>query len=491
MRGSVTTICCLLLVAVSATARPDPGRFFRIVRLYGDPVYRMGDHDIALSGAYQSRSEESGPDSGSGFSEYYDVETEFNRTIDNDLALKGITLKSDQLRSGSFAYSAGIKGRYSDVSKLLRNDMIGKSDIYENVSVQENLYADLDKEHNRYFQFLKSWKWFAGFDAVGKLEAGGVYDRMFSEERLTDIDSEYRKRKQIRGWGNLDFMPQAGWGKPVPVTPVYQAFEIERSLSESGVIRGPLSDRTMVRIARWLATEYPLRRTRDRHTKYFFAALDTIVKKDSAMVNCSTNGYAIMDVRDKTWNSVPLLWNGLKVVFGAVGSLRAGYENTRYSTLDTSSGWDGRGFEFEQQSRYFSFSLLWGQALSPHLHYLIEASAPPSFSSEKSPDGLRAFLPDSAPHAHLDMSVYYLVTDRLHLSATMTSLPLRYIVPYTQPASLEISARYFIEDRITLKTSFTHKYYEDRLEREWGDRYVYTMTQTNANYLKLELFYDL
>jgi hypothetical protein len=328
----------------------------------------------------------------------------------------------------------------------------------------------------------KNMYWFFGLETESKSDFSGQYGRTFIDDKLSSIYASMAKGKYVNLTEYVWIKPSIGRGKPTFVTPIYRAFEIERALKDAGALNGTLSDSTMVRIAQWLASEFSVIETKDRPRKYVFAALDTILCKDSAIIKSPQTAYALMNAVEKHDNTFPFVFNGLKVSFFATMAyqgryLYGNYYNSTFEIQTTSI----QDSYFEYEIGFPALNLEWGRALSPHFFFLLNIETSTLFSSYS--NGI--WFDKNRLQATSGFSLYYLVNDRLYFDAGISGLTAKYGERLRQPDTLRLSARYFIEQHIALELTLTH-----------GDGYSgdtwprYKSIETISDHLNLELFYD-
>jgi hypothetical protein len=474
---TVLLACLYLLISVPSNAAEN-SRFFRILKLYSDPAYHASDRKLFVKGDYYSASNDSVPTE-IGFSRESDTVRKFKRTASHDLGVKGIWLKGNAWSSRRTDLNAGLKGKYACSSMVRSNELIGREDIEQDLEVSENLYINFSQLSDKYFIVGDHQKCFIGYKVWSMAELMGDYERSYTCYQLSSNVSMIEKQKTVDLAERLGFEPSVGWGKPTFVTPLYRAFEIERALKESGAVQGNLSDATMVRIAQWLAAEFSVTETKDRPRKYVFAALDTILKRDSAAIKSPQTTFALMNAVEKHDNAFPFLFDGMKLSIAGVVQARIGYEDARRSpSFMDEELYGGAGIVFDQINDFPFLRLEWGMAFSPHFFISVNAHTSSVLSY------LEELELGSEYQLLSDASLYYLVNDRIYLDLGFRNLSLSFTSDINQPDLIWLSGHYFIEERIGLVLTVTHGYDENIY------RYNHRSIQTITDRLTLELQYE-
>jgi|GEM_PF-2635991 hypothetical protein len=478
-KSLIAAFSLLLLFALFCHA--DSARFYRILKLYSDPTYRASDRKLFMTGTYDSKSSDSVPKE-QGMLQENDEMSVFKRTATHDLGAKGVWLKGDARQTMRDSVRIGLAGNYSCSSSVRSNAIIDRKDVKQTLKVSEDLSVDLSRTLEKYFSIRNNKFWFFGLEAESKADLSGFYGRNFDDEKLSYSYATMTKYKYVDLEEHIWIKPSIGWGKPAFVTPIYRAFEIERALKDAGALKGALSDSTMVRIAQWLASEFSVIETKDRPRKYIFAALDTILCTDSAIIKSPQTAYTLMNVVEKHDNTFPFLFNGIKVSLFATIAYNGRYEYGNYysSSFEIQNG--PQEFYSEYEIEFPALNLEWGKALSPHFFFLLNIETSTLFQSYSD---LPWFDKDRL-QVTSGLSLYYLVNDRLYLDAGFTGLTARFGERLRQPDTLLLSARYFIEQHIALELTLTHGHgYSDD---SWPNRYK--SIEMIADHLNLELFYD-
>jgi hypothetical protein len=466
-----------LLFLFALFCHADSARFYRILKLYSDPTYRASDRKLFATGTYDSKTTDSVP-SEQGMLQENDETKVFKRTATHDLGAKGIWLKGDARQTMRDSVRIGLAGNYSCSSSVRSNAIIDRKDVKQTLKVSEDLSVDLSRTLENYFSIRNNKFWFFGLEAESKADFSGFYGRNFDDEKLSYSYATLTKNKYIDLEEHIWIKPSIGWGKPTFVTPVYRAFEIERALKDAGALKGALSDSTMVRIAQWLASEFSVIETKDRPRKYIFAALDTILSKDSAIFKSPQTAYALMNVVEKHDNTFPFLFNGLKVSLFAEMAYQVGYDYGKqyYSIFEIQTSPTQNSY-YEGEIGFPALNLEWGKALSPHFFFLLNIETSGLFNNY----GNLSWFDKHQLQVTSGFSLYYLVNDRLYLDAGFTGLTAKFGERLRQPDTLLLSARYFIEQHIALECTLTHGYSYD----SW-----YKSIETVSDHFNLELFYD-
>jgi hypothetical protein len=482
------TLSCLYLLFSASSNAADNSRFFRILKQYSDPVYHALDRKIFVEGEYNARLNDSMP-AETGLAEENDEIRTFNRSGAHDAGIKVLTLKGDAWSAYRTEADVGLRGTFSTGSIVRSNAMIGREDIDQRVNASENLYCTVAWSMDRYFPVTSRKKCFAGLRLRSKTSAQGDYRRNYTSYELNSSYAAFSKTRTGTVDGHFAFEPAGGVGKPVFITPVYRAFEVERSLKEAGAIRGQLSDSTMVSIAQWIAAEFSENETRDRPRKYIFAMLDTILAKDTMAIDSSRSAFALMNAVEKHDNAYPDMFDGVKVYVGGLMAIRSGYEQSKRMIIqpyDTLTMRDDAGYYGGMESYFPSFNLEWGKAISRHffLSLLAEGYA------------FNIYLDDPAielvsnPGSLIRGTLHYLVNDRFFLDMGFGDFRLDRMLSIRQPDQVWLRGNVFIEEKIGLIVSLVHGYsYHDYSHYSFYNFY-HTKVETATDRITLELQYE-
>jgi hypothetical protein len=448
------TLFCILSILSGSAA--DNARFFRILKLYSDPVYHASDRKLFIEGEYNSTSNDSVPKE-TGFAREYDKIQNFKRTASHDLGVKGVWLRGDAWLSRRTDLNAGLKGEYACSSMVRSNELIGRADIEQYLNVGENLYLDLSQSSDRYFSIRGRQKGFLGYKVWSTALIEGIVHRDSINSQLSSHSISVRGDKSTTITEYIGLEPSVGWGKPVFVTPIYRAFAIERALKKAGAVQGDLSDKTMVRIAQWLAAGSSATEIKDRPRKYIFAALDTILKKDSAAIKSPQTTDALMNAIEKHDNAFPFFFDGVKLSIAGNMNVASGYEEMERKLPGVEETlYGGDGFFFNSNSYFPFLKLEWGIVFSPYLFFSLGGKTPPLFPSYWKDLEVR-----SDYQLKLDGSFYYLINERLYLDMGFCNLLLGVKMDINQPDQLFLRGHYFIEDKVELVLALTHGYVEN------------------------------
>jgi hypothetical protein len=485
-----STISILFLLLFTSFGHADSGRFQRILKLYSDPAYRASDRKFFVTGDYNSTSGDSVPKE-QGLSEDNDAISIMKRTASNDFGVKGALLKGNESKTLRYDMRLGVKGNYACTSNVRSNTMIGNKDITQNTSLYEDLYIDLSGSYENYFNIGKIKHCFFGVDAASDADLSGDYNRLYENYKLSSNSTEVNKVKSIFLKEQITINPSIGWGKPVFATPVYRAFEIERALKEAGVLNGELSDITIVKIAQWIASEFSVTETKDRPRKYIFAALDTILCKDSSVNEYPQTSFTVMNVIEKHDNTFPFLFDGFKISFLAAVKFPSVYEYYRYSysSLDPKynyGSYDGYGGYSEYQCDFPALYIQWGKALSSHFFFTFNALSNKMFCFYDNIGEDSKLSENHQKYLTTGFSFYYLVNDRVFFDAGLSDSAIRFDTKLKQPNLIWLSCHYFIEEKIGLDLSFTHGYADNSGKQS----YYEASTKTITDKIKLELSYE-
>jgi hypothetical protein len=448
-------ILTFILLSLSAPAFANTSRFFRILKLYEGKTYCARDRDAFVQGNYNSKSDDDNPDA-VAFTEEGDRIQTFRRIIHDSCGIDAKKYWGDSLHSRERHFNLGLTGTYADSSKKRSNALMQASDSWDDLSIEQTLSTDYTFDAKNYRQFKnKPRYWFWEAKATISSRIYGSYSEYCAQENLSAIAKFDRKTKNGVVGERASLSPRIGLGRQRPVTPVYQAFEVERALRETGIIHGELSDAAMVGIAQWLATRFAIKNTRDLPDKFISAGLDSILQADTNVQLTALNGYSVHRVKERTDRRLPWLVAGLEFSVGVLEELSMDY----YYSSDRMQI-DNRNndeIQFDQENDVGSIGFDWGLPMSDRWFLHCNTSWNPMHINE---NGIKTTT--GLMRLNWDLSLYYLITDRIYFDCIVNSLPCIIIVPLKQPFHLSLGFTFFLEDHISIGLSFDRFYNDNR-----------------------------
>lgn len=473
IKVKIQTFIFLLIIIITSFARqPRNERFFRILKLYQDPVYKAKDRDVFFDFGYWSHYEED-LENGTGLSSDYDDTYEFERDMDLDFGIDIKRLGGDSIRTAEFNIITGISGEYNKKSDKTENTLIDKSDISDVESKDLKVYITTNLDLSKYRTSLFSEKKreerlkrknrqikrnrFLGVELNIDGNADLYQNRNFYNEQLDNYYySLYEKEVFIgRIEGNVKL--KGGWGHKYPLTPVFRAFQIERVLLESGSIIHELPDETMIRIAQWLARESDYSIRYDRPEKFLYKSLDSIISIDSSITQIKMNGYSYNYVKETA--SIPYGFLDHGIQFYMMGNQSAAL-NFFHDFNDTSIYNGDFNFDWWQTPYAISFNLDISHPITSKL--FLKTHLEKGFFVKSEADNGGATLELNPTTFFYDLSFYYWLNDRILLNAFAEEVEAFLIIPKHWPKLAGMSFQFFIADKVILnvgleKRSYTYK----------------------------------
>jgi len=456
----------------------DKERFFRIMELYQDAAYRLGDGE--LRGA---------------------VSAKLNKTeVISD------TISSLCRHDDHFASNRSLNGRIESHYRRTRGNSqvvrdffaaIRGSGVFENnEEIDYNAFSQLGDTlrgyHNQAMAEVKTHYSHEHFFNNRKHDITTFIDILFGMDAQAIRDRHGKRQYRGSPFGNTEYHEKMrrysgaitgeigfGYGKQIPVNHIYRAFEIERALRESGVIQGNLSDSTILDLAYWLANEWVLVDLHERPEKFFYSALNHILASDSAFYAPNMNSYSVMKVRDKVNHDYPFIKKGLKIRLSSNYTINNTYEKTGrwYGTSDTTDF--GPGLISHHFASFFTPTVSIGVPALPWLFFASELQSGALLNTDV---GLR--LRDSFDTFFWNFDVFFLVTEKVMVHGKINRWELS---KNTSPQSILARFRYYVEDNIYLDVDFTYEW----IRHTNFDYYSYPNEKKHEGTVMLGLVYDL
>ncbi|MBN1577458.1 MAG: hypothetical protein JW913_12950 [Chitinispirillaceae bacterium] len=427
----------LTVLPVDGIERNSIFRFHRLLRQYDQPDYRASDRDIFADIEYSGQTREEKPRystvsrEGSGYQSYY---LDFSDT----LGFTGRRLRSSSTKQSDQKLMLSLSGAIDRRSEVTDNSLTGfnstSSDEYWKAcgsikySGAIRRYSRLSFLHKLLFLELNT-----------NADVSGVYyrDRHFTHNVDRYSDSTYMNTARSRNaGGGIGLRPAVGYGKRLPVAPIYKAFEIERKLKKAGALRSDLSDTTLMKLAQLCGSLESFRVNHDRPDKYVMRQLEKIVSGDSAVDSVQLQAFALFKAYETFSEQMPLLFKGFEV------KLRADADLYYYYYLNSNSDRYSDPNPYQALTIDLDFmnplELEWTLPVVSRL--FIELGIGPRYDCSNNPlrfDGT--------------IGAYFFITDFIVAHASISEIPVYIAAPYDTPDRFELETDIFLEDHFSLK----------------------------------------
>jgi hypothetical protein len=448
----VSSFIALYCLTILSPIDAGESRFLRIVRQFKNATYAAADRDLLLDFSYDANSNHDRKNA-DGLTSDYDATSDFQRTIDGMVGGELEQLKGTGTTQESRRVEFGLRGHYHEQAHTESNRLLARGDTNQSNNSQATLYADYQRDYERHFGF-KRWngKPFWSLGRFARLSGSDQRTGEYTSGTL-EIGSPV-SIKEIDRSGNLHFgvQPEIGYGWQSPVWPVYYAFEVERKLKECGALHGELSDQTLLSIANHCASIEAYKLNHDKSAKFFMAGLDSIIRTDTMTDLSPATMFTAFKVREAVDNNFPHFFAGFR---GALYLHQyASFWLREYRRIDNVNsqgniGIQNPGFQPDfDQDNSFGISLQWGIPITARIFGTIGTDLPIGGS-----DRAIADLRDKRNFWGIDL--YWFFTDRILVTGSIDDLPAIAIVPCDWPHNSSLTARYFIEDRISIDLTLT------------------------------------
>ncbi len=438
-------ICSLLLLVyvfrTAAVERSSIFRFHHLLKRYDYPDYRASDRDIYNDFQYSADLSERSASYSTLSYEGMDV-SQYSLDFSDTLGFAWRSLHSSAVRQYEHTLSVYAAGSIQKRSDETENSMTG---FYESRS-EEMLrgrgmlhYTTMYRRYNR-ISFLND-RLFAECRAITWIHGQYIRERIYNKDMNRNRDStSILLKTRKNGDGSFTLFPVVGFGKRVPVAPMYKAFEIQRKLKRTGVVREKLSDSTLMRLARLVGSLESFKLRNDRYDKYLMKELETIVSADSAVDTARLNAFALFKAYETFSEQMPLLFTGFEVTLGVSGWLtydqQIYYQNHPDPYSRSMNYWNSPGFGFNLDVRH-PLRLSWTLPIVSRFFFEL-GIRPPYFYS------------DSWFNYATEVGAYYFITNRVLLHGSVSDIPSYIAVPRSLPQRYDLEMTVYLEDHLSL-----------------------------------------
>lgn len=439
-------------------------RFYKAMEQFDFPEYKFGAGGISLWFNYNERLDNNtskpNPDIPYNTNTNQSYYQNFNGNGDANYKIKKMSKENSFTNNLIFSFD----GSQNETGDISTNDLNGYYDTSSRKESYGDFTLDDDFEVEKYFNIKKS-----GQNPFVKLNVAvsGTYldsrvHRYNSDNNY--FSSNYSKTKIYTFL--LNVIPSIGFGKRKPIYPIYQSFEIERKLKQSGALKGKLSDQSIQSLAAVIVSSEKITSKHTRPYKYIVCAIDSVLRNDSNVSISKLDGFVYGKISEAFWGEGRTNFD-----YG----IRSGFELTNdsnrivsYFRNESQDAPDSSMKKFYNPDRLNIYSEC-TVPLYKRLFFEYKVSIPIFDRS-----GFTAL--DSGS---LHLGLIYFITDKFWCNASVGSLPLKNLVPSGErPGVINAELRYFLEDRVSVNLRYSNWY----SKTAYGDLPGSKMNNTNYLY---------
>jgi hypothetical protein len=479
----------LLFFSFIASTFGDNARFFRLLQNYENPRYQAEHRFIFGDFSYDADRADNRPET-MAFDYAGDGRSFYSKVATGHLGIQNEQLFEMPLVLQATKLNAKINGDYRDVANATYNNMINAGDTMGDRNYQLGLDGTYDWNVERYHERAKK-KMPIAYGFFMNVLSNNYYQikRTFSHKTLSDTIFTINGTKQIDSKINFSIEPNFGWGKPVAITPLLKALAIERSLKVSGALSADLPDATILRIADWIASEKKYDLPHDLHEKFFYAKIDSIMKKDSIVVNL--NPFFSYKIAEDVHRYVPELRKGVQLFFSLKSRMLFGFEYEEYLYQNTEGLKPFSSPISETGLDAFYLSFYWGIPFTQQLFGTLSGRCKPLLIAAFDDAGAssKPLFSIESIQALWQADLNYLVTDRIFIQASIRDIPAWLIAPHAAPSTVYFEATYFLEDQLSLKATWGKLFKRPQSPLPWEHSFDDAADAISQDYFSLGASY--
>jgi hypothetical protein len=424
-------------VLSSAIEKGSIFRFYNILRKFDNPVYSAKDRDIIGNIDYSSLQYDSIIPSVSTISELGNFDEKYRMNFTGAIGFTGRKIKSSPAFQSDDSITSIFTGEINKETRLSGNQSLGTFDT----SVERNRSA------NALIDFRKSIRFYSPFSLLPRhlfgeiqtsVSASGNYrvrdDRYHYQSRYAN----YYKTIQKEALGSIALSPIVGFGKRLPIAPVYKAFEIERKLKKVRALRSDFSDSTLLKLSALIGSIESFKVNYDRPDKYYMKQIEKIVRNDASCDSVLFDAFALFKAFETLGEAFPLLFHGFEIKLITTFSLSEEYYRTYFSSdfrNPISNSYSGMNFDWSMSQLQLEWTIALFPRFFPQLCILPFDDCP----------SCRPF------RAKGSLGAYFLLTNSIIARASVSEIPFDYIFPNDKPGLFELEFNFYLEDHISLK----------------------------------------
>lgn len=426
-------ITLILIIPISARAIELASwlRFQRLLKEYDNPVYRASDRDVFLQTEYSANIIDEEPDDSR-----YHGHQKYVLNFYGSTGFKGQWISSKPYLQTDHQFSFEISGQIDKRSDIFINNTLGIYDSSKTLDQRATGTLTYGGLVRRYL-FADRLNRFLFIEAGGRLNASAEYSRNHTQTHYQEEKEFLRSKidRQTNCSAQSSLLPAIGFGKRLPVAPVYKAFEIERNLRKMKALNSKLADSSVMKLAALCGSLNSFRLSHDRPDKFIMSALDSIIRSDPSLDTAKYDAFSLFKVYETLNERHPLLFHGFEVKIRSDFNIDYYYlsqfpaENNHFPDAGS------LGFEWSYLS---PVQFAWTFPVLPRFFIEYDVN-PPLFSTDK------ILLHYSS------LKLYFFLTNRIQLDASINDISTFIILPNGYPGNILLSATFFLEDKLTLQ----------------------------------------
>ncbi|MBD3420706.1 MAG: hypothetical protein GF398_11365 [Chitinivibrionales bacterium] len=436
----------------------------RLIKMYDDPVFFARDRDAYFEYSYSSHREDDAARSPS-LDAQGDGAKSFRRKLENDMGISYRRIHSRLSRDSDVGIAVGADGHFIKESDIVYNELIGKGDTTAESDIKANAYAHVSLAYSLYRETKRrKIDLFAGVYLQWNTHAFREIDNEYESAHLNYPAADAKSEQRYAAITDVRVAPRFGVGRPVNAELIYRALEIERMLRKRYALKDTLSDKTLLQLTRAIASRERFRIEHDLAEKFYYQDLEQILVADSNVHRDKLDAYTIEKAEEVLYHNYPEMMDGLRFYVSLWEQIELSYAQEKVKRNGAEVHGTG-SLSLDNRYELFDVHLVWGKLIWKNIFIRTEVEANfISTSSESNVAFVKTAFDD--PQQHLDLSVFYLITNKLIAKAGCYRLPAFLVIPADIPQTIYASLDYVLEDDITLTLSFTKKQIKNKLYDE-------------------------
>ena len=435
-------LCTILFpLTVLAVEKSSVSRFHHILRHYDNPRYTACDRDLVMGFSYSGTEHRSPPrsitiDTGGNLKQNYSMKLRGNTGVLTRYEYSSVPLQVNYTVNSD---ANVVRNRNTTISG---NEALGTFDstIWNNSSIGATLKGSGSLRYYPAALFFQSHL-FLEIGGYGDLTGAYNLQNNYSHDIGSSVERTYAQSATRRNFSaSVHFFPAVGFGKKQPVEPVYKAFEMERKLRKDGVLKGNLSNGTLLQLSEMVGSGSFFRVSHERPDKFMMQKFESILRGDSACDSTALDSYALFHAYETFSEQFPWLFHGFEIKLRLTGMAEYIYDDVQHGTeLDTHYV---TSFDYTAKS---PLQLAWTLPLASRL-FLSLGIDPPVPGPRKTFEAMGM------------IGATFLVTNRIVAKAGFSEIPVYLIAPNGKPGLFECSVYFYLEDHITLDLHISRQF---------------------------------
>jgi hypothetical protein len=436
-KNLIFIILILFPVLCGAIEKGSIFRFYKLLREFDNPIYSAKDRDIIGNIDYSALQYDSVIPIFPTISELGNFDKKYRMDFTGTIGYTGRKIKSSPTFQSDDSMTSVFTGEIDKETRLSGNQSLGTFDT----SVNRNRVA------KALIDFRKSLRFYSPFSLLPRHLFGEIQTSVTASGnyRVRDDRYHYQSRSvdnyktiQKDAVGAISLSPIVGYGKRLPIAPVYKAFEIERKLKKVRALRSDFSDSTLLKLSALIGSIESFKVNYDRPDKYYMKEIEKIVSSDSSCDRALFDAFALFKAFETLGEPFPLLFHGFEIKLITAFSLSEEYYRTYFSSdfrNPISNSYSGMNFDWSKAQLQLEWTIPLSSRFFPQLCILPYDN----FSS------CRPF------HALGSLGAYFLLTNSIIARASVSEIPFNYMIPKDKPGLFELEFNFYLEDHISLK----------------------------------------